>query len=123
MQCLQCGATVLKGDRNCRKCGTIQGTISTRYRIEDQIRSRWALVFRACVGASSGYHLRWLGYEEEARNVRKTYGFNILSFFHISGLIATILYHNVETYAVMLGKYRTDAQGHPVRYFRGKKKK
>lgn len=116
MKCPNCGATVLKGDRSCRKCGTILGTTKMKYAPEDQVRPRLALVFRAWVGAEFGLHLKWLGYDGEAQRVRMQYGVSFAKMIMIYPMIMTIFYQVIECTAVMFGKYRTDAYGHPVRY-------
>lgn len=117
MQCPNCKATVLKGDRSCRKCGTMLGTAKMKYDPSQQVRPRLALVFRAWFGACYGMHLKWLGFDAEAQQIKMQFGINITSIMRIYPLIMTLFYHTFETLLVILGKYRTDSQGHPIRYF------
>lgn len=118
MQCPKCNATVLKGDRSCRKCGTMLGTTKMKYDPATQRRPRLALVFRAWVGACNGLHLKWLGYDAEAEQVKMQHGLTISSMIRIWPLVSSLIYQIVEVLMVIFGKYRTDAQGHPIRYLK-----
>ena len=121
MKCSKCGATVLKGDQTCKKCGALLVEAAEVYAADKQYRSRFTLLFRAWVGATSGLHLKWLGYPEEAKQVRAQYGLTLGNMFNVWGMIGSCGYQVVEVTAVMFGKYRCDAEGHPVRYFKPKK--
>lgn len=118
MQCPKCNATVLKGDRNCRKCGTVLGTTKMKYDPATQRRPRLALVFRAWFGACFGMHLKWLGYDAEAERIKMQFGISISSLFRIYPIIGSIIYQCAEVTMIIFGKYRTDAQGHPIRYLK-----
>lgn len=119
MNCPNCGAIVLRGDRNCPKCDTLLGTTKQFYDPSTIRRSRLALLFRTWVGACYGWHLRWLGYDAEADMIRRQYGITLMTMIRIPVLLSSILYQVMECVGVMFGKYRTDSQGHPVRYLKG----
>ena len=120
MKCPNCGATVLKGDTTCKKCGYVLNEAKDSYQASEQYRSRFMLLFRTWLGGWVGGHLRWLGYTEEAKVVREKYGFGISILVRPWKILASCAYQVVECIAVMFGKYRTDADGHPVRYFKPK---
>ena len=75
-------------------------------------RSRLALVLMSGFFGWWGAHLKWLGYNEEARAFKEQSGglfgmFNLSSCFFVWG----------DYMAIIFGKYREDAYGNPVRYF------
>lgn len=124
--CPNCGGKILKGDFECRKCAYVVKSVKEVYAADKVYRSRWTLLFRAWMGAINGSHLRWLGYNEEADFIKGKYGIGISKLFGggegnmISYLLSIIVYQCVEMTAIMFGKYPTDAQGHPVTYFKPK---
>ena len=88
-------------------------------------RSRMACWLRCWIGGNFGWHLEWLGYHDEAVRVRSEYGL-LAMFTHILNpfyFIKVMCWVTVEYTGVLLGlKYRTDANGVPVRYFKPRQK-
>ncbi len=134
MQCPKCGAIVLKGDVTCKKCGAPLLEASENFHAEDVCRSRAMLFFRAFVGAPNGAHLKWLGYDEEAAEVAAKYGIleqvksSVTGIFSDGGMIHFVIfllalscYQCYTCIGILFGMYRTDAQGHPVRWITKKK--
>ena len=108
---------------------------SENFRVEDVCRSRAMLFFRAWVGAPNGAHLKWLGYDEKAAEVAARYGileqlkstvssiFNPVGWIHLVIFILALMWYQCYTcIGILFGMYRTDAQGHPVRWFTKKKR-
>lgn len=132
MYCPKCGATVLKGDVTCKKCGAVLNEASTQYKAENVRRSRAMLLFKAWIGATSGLHLKWLGYDDKAAEIAKRYGLKeqISTAFHgafnpwcFLKFIEIVGYQTFVCMGIMVGMYRTDAAGHPVRWITKVKKK
>ncbi len=128
MKCPNCGATVLKGDTVCKKCNTVLVEASAQYIASEQVRSRFTLFFKCWAGGWRGKHLEWLGYTDKAQQIKSMFGDLHWGFFAAIlnpvawiKIIAGMGYQVIECMAVLFGKYRTDAQGHPVRYFKGGK--
>ncbi|MBQ9956133.1 MAG: hypothetical protein IJO99_01000 [Ruminococcus sp.] len=82
-------------------------------------RSRFKLWFIAWVLCWKGSHLKWLGFVEEGKAINEQYGLG--AFFGISSLISLLVYDIVEMTAITFGKYRVDADGLPVRWFKPRK--
>ncbi len=122
MKCTKCGATVLKGDQTCKKCGATLIEAAEIYSADKQYRSRFTLLFRAWMGATWGAHLKWLGYPEEAQQIRSQYRISLDIVFAPWKIIGPMVYQCAECTGVLFGKYREDADGHPVRYFSPYKK-
>jgi len=123
MNCKNCGAPVLKNDQVCKKCGATLIEAAEAYAAGDITRSRFTLLFKAWLGSWRGAHLKWLGYEEKAAAVKEKYGWGVVSMLTPAGwlrMFISICYHVVEQVSIIFGKYRTDADGHPVRYFKKK---
>lgn len=125
MVCPKCGVTVLKSDVVCKKCGAVLAEAADQYKAEDICRSRAKLLFQAWVGATSGLHLKWLGYDERAKEVASEYGFReqlgtifegMLNPFAWLRFLKVICYQCVICIGIIFGMYRTDASGHPVRW-------
>ena len=74
MNCPECGAIVLKSDPVCKKCGKILNEAKEIYLEKVVYRSRFMLLFRAWLGAANGMHLKWLGYDEYAREIKNQFG-------------------------------------------------
>lgn len=134
MKCPHCGATVMKNDVVCKKCNTALKKVKASLEPSKQVRSRFVLFFKCWIGGWKGKHLEWLGYDEKADYVNTKYG-NLISEL-VLGLINPLNWVNpmfwimmirglgfqcVECTCVLFGKYRTDAEGHPIRYFKGPK--
>lgn len=85
-------------------------------------RSRFAFLFICWIGAVFGLHLTWLGYHDKAASINAEYGLGqwLRHFFNPFFLIKVFLWDIVEVTSVLFGKYRTDAHGVPVTYFRPK---
>ncbi|MBQ8210467.1 MAG: hypothetical protein IJZ35_07800 [Clostridia bacterium] len=130
--------------------------------LEKGWRSRWTLLFKAWAGADRGSHLEWLGFYEEADEIRAKYKFsakdmlkmsaevtagmmtglanselsaggiydsskNTLYYGHINNnigynssfkFLAGMFYTVVAQIQIIFGKYKTDAFGLPVRWFK-----
>lgn len=121
MKCPNCGATVLKGDQTCKKCGTVLNEAAEVYAADKPYRSRFMLLFRTWIGATFGSHLKWLGYTDVAKEIKEEYGIGISMFLNPWKFVSSCIYQCAECTAVMFGKYREDADGNPVRYFKPKK--
>ena len=121
MKCPNCGATVLKDDQTCKKCGHVLVEAKEAYSAGEQYRSRFTLLFRTWIGACFGFHLKWLGYDAKAEEVRKNYMPGLSIFIQPWKILFGIFWQLEEVIGVMFGKYREDRQGHPVRYFQPKK--
>ncbi len=130
MNCPKCGAIVLKGDVVCKKCGAPLMEAADAVEIEDVCRSRAMLLFKAWVGATSGMHLKWLGYDDEAAEVASRHGIMEQFGALIKGfwnpmewmkLFGVIFYQCFICIGIIFGMYRTDANGHPVRWITKKK--
>lgn len=131
MYCPKCGATVLKGEVSCKKCGASLMEAAEQFHPEEEYRSRAMLLFRAWVGATNGAHLKWLGFEEEAAEVASKYGLKkqvgtvfesiFLNPIALLKVIEIIFYQCVVCIGIIFGKYRTDSKGHPVRWITKKK--
>jgi hypothetical protein len=94
------------------------------YAADQQYRSRFTLVFRAWIGAINGFHLKWLGYTDKAAEVKEKHGIGISKLMNPWWWVGSLIgYQCCECLAVIFGRYRTDANGHPVRYFKPSKKK
>lgn len=133
--------------------------------LEKGWRSRWTVLFKAWASGSRGSHLEWLGYYEEAAQVRAKYGLsakdllklseevtsgmltglvnselasggiydsskNVLYVGHINNTVGYntafktlrgMFYITIEQLGIIFGKYKTDAFGLPVRWFKPKK--
>lgn len=85
---------------------------------ERTYRSRFKLLFIAWVGCWRGSHLKWLGYTDEAQQVKEVHGSIFGAIFEPAKMLGTCGYICVEMTKIMFGKYRTDAEGLPVRYFK-----
>ena len=122
-------------------------------------RSRWTLLLKAWSGADRGSHLEWLGFYQEADEVRAKYKFgikemaeltvgaatmmgnsmlhdgvtdslnNTVTYGHIDNsrgtsalyrTIASMFYLVKEQILIIFGKYKTDAFGLPVCWFKPK---
>lgn len=131
MYCPKCGATVLKGEVTCKKCGASLMEAAEQFHPEEECRSRAMLLFRAWVGAANGSHLRWLGFEDEAAEVASKYGLKkqvgtvfesiFLNPMAMLKVIGIMFYQGFVCIGIIFGMYRTDAKGHPVRWIKKKK--
>lgn len=121
MKCPKCNATVLPNDQKCKKCGYVLVEAKSVYNAADQYRSRFTLLFRTWVGATWGWHLRWLGYDERAEEVRNMCGIGMSMFLQPWKLLIALGWQFEECFAVLFGKYRKDGKGHPVRYLKPQK--
>lgn len=132
MQCSKCGATVLKEDQFCKKCGAILREVHEVSDANRQVRSRFTLLFKLWLGPNGG-HLKWLGYDnDKVKEYKAKYGMHYFDtvtdlmvpttlFLGILKIIKAVIYHLIEFTAVAFGiKYKTDAYGNPVRYFKKK---
>lgn len=134
-KCPNCGATYVRGDVTCKKCGAVLVDVTKQYNPEEQYRSRGMLLVKCWIGGVNGSHLRWLGYNDKADEIKSKFGwkklfgasFNFLDIINpvgwIQGFIQIFLsvgYLCIEMLSVALGKYRTDANGHPVRWLKSK---
>lgn len=131
MQCPKCGATVIKGDVICKKCGASLVEAAEQYKPEDVCRSRAMLLFKAWIGATSGMHLKWLGFDEQAKEIASKYGIReqfssiltaIINPWAWLRFVGVICYQCFACIGIIFGMYRTDAQGHPVRWITRKHK-
>ena len=137
MNCPKCGATIIKGDTFCKKCGNCIVEAAEYYEPDQQYRSRFVLFFKAWIGAAWGVHLRWLGYTGKADQLRKNFGWFGMKEIISAGIVGSLglllrgifmyliamIYHCFICIAVIFGMYRKDADGHPIRYFKPKKVK
>ena len=107
-----------------------------KFHAEDVCRSRAMLFVRAWIGAPNGAHLKWLGYDEEAAEIAAKYGIleqvksSVDGIFNFNGggmiqflifLLSLSCYQCYTCIGILFGMYRTDAQGHPVRWITKKK--
>lgn len=136
MNCPNCGAIVLKSDAVCKQCGHTLIEAADRYDASTQYRSRFTLLFKCWIGAWRASHLKWLGYTEKTDNFRRRFGVGFKELLQ-GGLVGSLflvsvglfkffflmMYHCFVCLGVILGMYRKDADGHPVRYFKPRKKK
>lgn len=136
MYCPQCGSMVARGDVTCKKCGASLVEAREQYTAENTYRPRLVLFLKCWVHGISGGHLRWLGYNEKADLIAAKYGWKsilhaVFGFmdmgagggfnpFAIFRLFGSVCYLSVECISVLFGKYRTDANGYPVRWFKPK---
>ena len=126
MKCPNCGATVLQGDTVCKKCGANLVEVHEHYEASEQYRSRFMLLGQVFVNEISvGAHLRWLGYYEKADAVKEMFQVHYSQIFihPITVLIKSFIlagYCLCEMILVAFGRYRNDAAGHPIRYFKPK---
>ena len=98
---------------------------AAQFKPEEEIRSRGMLFLKAWLGATNGLHLKWLGYDEKAAEIASKYGlrevvkstiggiFNPMVFLRI---IPAMGYQIFACMGILLGMYRTDANGYPVRW-------
>ena len=110
MQCPKCGAIVLKGDVTCKKCGASLMEASENFHAEDVCRSRAMLFLRAWVGAPNGAKSSVTGIFCDGGMIQ-------FAIF----LLALSCYQCYTCIGILFGMYRTDAQGHPVRWITKKK--
>lgn len=132
--------------------------------LEKGWRSRWTVLFKAWASGNRGSHLEWLGFYEEAAEVRAKYALspkdvmklsaemtsgmmtglvnselasggiydssrNVVYVGHINNTVGYntafktlrgMLYITIEQIGIIFGKYKTDAFGLPVRWFKPK---
>lgn len=124
MNCANCGAVVLKTDTVCKKCGAPQHTVEEHYADDVQYRSRFGLLFFTWIGGWRGSHLKFLGFTDDAERMRQAHkiGLSIITPAGLVGLFVSMGVEILEFFKVMFGVYRTDANGHPVRYFKPRRK-
>lgn len=112
MFCPECGAKVVDSDIVCKKCGHTLKSVYNDLSKPITKKSRFTLVLLCWLsGGFTGSHLKYLGYEQEAK-AYSPYGILNPMFY-----LWYITKHLLECVCVIFGKYRTDAYGNPVRYF------
>lgn len=85
--------------------------------LEKGWRSRWTLLLKAWSGASRGSHLEWLGFYNEATNVRGTYGLSAkdmakLSVEVTSGMLTGLVNSELATGGIYDSSTNTLYYGH-----------
>lgn len=149
--CTKCDALISAADTACPQCGNPVAAADAQSKNEQSnqkdnrplYRSRFKLLLLAWIGADKGRHLKWLGFEQEAKQVKAKYkvGFfshsvkamgdmaSAMASESGSGLFSAIgsifpfksmMYSVKEQIAILFGKYKFDANGVPVRYFKPK---
>lgn len=124
MKCPKCGRVILEEDFICKHCGEPLRTPEKFYQENPPYRSRFYLLFHAYLGCIIGSHLKFLGYEDEAQNMRiNNNPVKILEIFTSpidwAIFMAKIMFIQFTVpVCVMFGMYRNDANGYPVRYFK-----
>ena len=136
MKCPNCGKLVLRNDFVCKNCGYVLKDAVEAHEGNNEYRSRFVLLFRTWCSMGNGSQLKWLGFDERAERYRQNYGmgwFEFIKELMVSGMTFNVVnvfllmfklifwftpIFCIEFLSIAFGKYREDANGHPVRYFK-----
>jgi len=146
MICKNCGNIVIKTESRCRSCGAailpdeIQKSLDRQSSFEFPVesigeysnavqtkkfyRSRWALLFVYWIGGAFGLHYVWMGDAEAAKNTFEKVIKDFLGCFILVGIIPftiDVMKYLIEFFAIIFGKFKTDAQGNPIVWFKSGK--
>ncbi len=146
MVCKNCGNIILKTDSVCKVCGavilpeSIAKSYETQAKLENTVnsittevnknfykkryRSRFALLFLFWIGGFLGLHHAWMGDHEAAIKQLKSVASHFLKCFIAIGIILLmidVVVYLVDFVAIIFGKYKEDALGNPIVWFKAGK--